>query len=67
LDARWGARKEAHAARHIARGGNPAEQRQLDVEAITVKEFCERYLADCEAGLVLGKGRRPKKRSTISA
>ena len=60
------ARKEALALLgQVARGGNPAEKRQLDVEAITVREFCDRYLADCEASLVLGKGRRPKKRSTI--
>ena len=60
------ARKEARALLGlIARGGNPAEQKQLDVEALTVKELCNRYLGDCEAGLVLGKGRRPKKQSTI--
>jgi hypothetical protein len=30
-----------------------------------VKELCTRYLADLQAGLVLGKGGRPKKASTI--
>lgn len=61
-----GARREARALLgHIARGGNPAEQKRLDTEAITIKEFCDRYIADCEAGLVLGKGRRPKKQSTV--
>jgi integrase len=49
----------------IARGDNPAEEKHLDAEAITVKELCERYLADCEAGLVLGKKRRPKRPSTL--
>lgn len=28
----------------VARGGNPAEERKLDREAITVKELCTRYL-----------------------
>ena len=49
----------------IATGDNPAEQRRLDVKAITVKELCERYLKDAESGLILGKGRRPKKASTL--
>jgi integrase len=49
----------------VARGGNPAEQRKLDREAITVKELCTRYLADLEQGLILGKRGRPKKATTI--
>jgi integrase len=49
----------------IAQGENPAEQRQLDHQAVTVKELCEQYLADAKAGLILGKKRRPKKESTI--
>ena len=49
----------------IARGDNPAEERQLDRQAITVKELCNLYLADLDAGLVLGKGGRPKKATTI--
>jgi integrase len=49
----------------IAQGENPAEQRRLDAKAITVKELCTQYLKDAENGLVLGKGRRPKKASTI--
>ncbi|MBG0793205.1 tyrosine-type recombinase/integrase [Methylocystis sp. H62] len=50
---------------HIAKGGNPAEERQLDHKAITVKELCALYLRDLEAGLILGKGGRPKKPTTI--
>lgn len=50
----------------IARGGDPAEKRQLDYHAITVKELCTRYLADLDQGLILGKGDRPKKASTIT-
>lgn len=49
----------------IAHGDNPAEERQLDHRAITVKELCERYLDDAKSGLILGKKRRPKKASTI--
>lgn len=49
----------------IALGENPAEERELDHKAITVKELCERYLEDARAGLILGKKRRPKKESTI--
>lgn len=43
----------------VARGGNPAEERKLDREAITVKELCTRYLEDLGNGLVLGKRGRP--------
>ena len=50
----------------VARGGNPAEERKLDREAITVKELCTRYLEDLNNGLVLGKGGRPKKATTTS-
>ena len=50
----------------VARGGNPAEERKLDREAITVKELCTRYLEDLKNGLVLGKHGRPKKATTIS-
>lgn len=61
-----GARQEAKAQLgRVARGDNPAEERQLDHKAITVKELCDVYLRDLEAGLVLGKGDRPKKASTI--
>jgi integrase len=49
----------------VAQGDNPAEERQLDHKAITVKELCELYLNDLKAGLILGKGGRPKKPSTI--
>jgi integrase len=49
----------------VAQGDNPAEERQIDHKAVTVKELCELYLKDLEAGLVLGKGGRPKKATTI--
>ncbi len=49
----------------IAQGDDPAEERLLDRKALTVKELCDLYLADLHAGLILGKGGRPKKRGTI--
>jgi integrase len=49
----------------VAQGDNPAEERQLDHKAITVKELCALYLKDLNAGLILGKGGRPKKPHTI--
>lgn len=60
------ARKEARILLgRIAQGDNPAEERQLDHKAITVKELCALYMADLEKGLILGKGGRPKKATTI--
>lgn len=50
----------------IARGENPAEEKQLDHKAITVKELCALYLNDMNAGLIMGKGGRPKKPKTIT-
>jgi hypothetical protein len=47
----------------VARGGNPAEERKLDREAITVKELCTRYFEDLRNG---GKRGWPKKATTIS-
>ncbi|WP_315806841.1 MULTISPECIES: tyrosine-type recombinase/integrase [unclassified Bradyrhizobium] len=60
------ARKEARIQLgRVAQGDNPAEERQLDHRAITVKELCDLYFTDLKAGLILGKGGRPKKASTI--
>jgi hypothetical protein len=60
------ARKEAKIQLgRVAQGDNPAEERHLDHTAVTVKELCELYLKDLERGLVLGKGGRPKKATTI--
>jgi hypothetical protein len=49
----------------VAQGDDPVEDRKLDHRAITVKELCARYFADLQAGLILGKGGRPKRASTI--
>jgi integrase len=60
------ARKEAKIQLgRVAQGDNPAEERQLDHQAVTVKELCELYLKDFEAGLLLGRGGRPKKATTM--
>lgn len=60
------ARKEARIQLgRVAQGDNPAEERQLDHRAITVKELCDLYFTDLKASLILGKGGRPKKASTI--
>ncbi len=61
------ARKEAKAILgSVAKGGNPAEVRARNREAITVAELCRLYLDAAEDGLILGKGGRPKKASTLA-
>lgn len=50
----------------VAQGDNPAEERELDHKAITMKQLCQRYLEDLGSGLILGKGNRPKRPSTKS-
>ncbi|WP_299959424.1 site-specific integrase [uncultured Roseobacter sp.] len=49
----------------VARGKNPAEERQLDRNAMTINELAEQYIKAMEAGLIMGKGGRPKRPSTI--
>ncbi|MGY4629924.1 hypothetical protein ACVWY3_007680 [Bradyrhizobium sp. USDA 4486] len=65
----WTAQKARQEAKvqlgRVAQSDNPAEERQLDRKAITVKELCALYLNDLNAGPILGKGGRPKKPSTI--
>jgi integrase len=48
-----------------ARGGDPAEKRALDREAMTVRELCRAYLEAADKGLILGKRKRSKKASTL--
>lgn len=60
------ARQEAKAQLgRVAPGEDPAEEKQLDHKSLTVKELCDLYLADLKAGLILGKGDRPKKPSPV--
>ena len=61
------ARKEAKAVLgDVARGENPAEDRATRRKSLTVKELCDNYLTAAECGLIMGKGRKPKKVSTLS-
>lgn len=61
------ARREAKALLgRAAHGGDPAEEREEERKALTIKQLCEQYIADMEAGLILGKGGRPKKETTIA-
>lgn len=61
------ARREAKAQLgRVAHGDDPAEEREEERKALTIKQLCEQYIADMEAGLILGKGGRPKKDTTIA-
>lgn len=47
------------------RGEDPAKERVERRKSVTVKELCDRYLAAADKGLILGKGDRPKKNSSL--
>lgn len=47
------------------KGGDPAQERTTRRESLTVEELAARYLGAAEAGLIRGKGGRPKKPSTL--
>lgn len=49
----------------VAQGEDPAEDRAELNKAMTMKELCELYMQDLRDGLILGKGGRPKKKSTV--
>ncbi|OYT68357.1 MAG: integrase, partial [Chloracidobacterium sp. CP2_5A] len=47
------ARREAKAQLgRVAQGDNPAEERELDRKALTMKQLCEEYVMDMQAGLI---------------
>lgn len=48
------------------RGSDPAEERTSQRTSTTVKDLCDTYLEATERGLILGKGGKPKKASTLS-
>lgn len=50
----------------VAKGGDPAQDKQSRRKADTVAELCDLYLEDAEAGRVLGRGGKPKKPGTIA-
>lgn len=60
------ARREAKSLLgEVARGQDPAEERATRRGSITVAELCDAYLQATEKGLIMGKGGRPKKASTL--
>lgn len=44
---------------------DPLEERRNRRKSITVSELCDKYLAAAKKGLIIGKGGRPKKQSTL--
>ena len=48
----------------VAHGDNPAEDVRTKRKEMTVKDLCERYSKAVGKGLIMGKGRQPKKAST---
>ena len=61
------ARREARALLgKVAKGIDPAEEGENARDAITVAEICDWYLAEAEAGRILGRRRRPIKASTLA-
>jgi hypothetical protein len=48
------------------RGSDPAADKQNRRKADTVAELCDLYLADAEAGRILGRGGKAKKPGTIA-
>ncbi|UNU44436.1 DUF4102 domain-containing protein [Sphingopyxis sp. YF1] len=60
------ARREAKSQLgRVAQGEDPAEERAVLNKAVSMKELCEVYMQDLKDGLILGKGGRPKKKSTV--
>lgn len=47
-------------------GGDPAAERRAAREGMTVAEVCDWYLAEAEAGRLLGRNRRPIKPSSVA-
>jgi integrase len=50
----------------VAYGLDPAADRRAKRDAMTVGELCDQYLADGEAGRLIGRRGEPKKASTVS-
>ena len=48
-----------------AKGDDPAAQRLEDRKAMTIRQLCRAYLEAADKELIIGKGRRPKKSSTL--
>lgn len=50
----------------VLKGEDPAEERTTRRNSLTVKDLCVDYMQDAERGLIMGKGNRPKKKSTLT-
>lgn len=50
----------------VAGGADPAEERAQSRAAITIREVCNWYLENTEAGIILGRKHRPIKASTLA-
>lgn len=50
----------------VAGGSDPAEVRAQSRAAITIREVCNWYLENAEAGIILGRKHRPIKASTLA-
>ena len=50
----------------VVDGGDPAAERRAAREGMTVAEVCDWYLAEAEAGRLLGRNRRPIKASSVA-
>lgn len=60
------ARKEAmKTLGGVLKGEDPVEERVTRRNSLTVAELCDRYIRAAETDLIMGKGRRPKKASTL--
>lgn len=49
----------------VTKGFDPAQAKLEQRKATTVKELCEQYITASEQGLILGKGGRPRKQSSL--
>lgn len=49
----------------VLKGEDPAEERATRRSSLTVKELCDNYLDATARGLIIGKGGKPKKASTL--
>ncbi|WP_029042585.1 tyrosine-type recombinase/integrase [Cucumibacter marinus] len=47
-------------------GDDPLQERRTRRQSLTVADLCDRYMEAADKGLILGKGGRPKKASTLA-
>jgi integrase len=66
----WTVDQARQRAEEIIRGAdegqNPARQKRIAREAITVAELCDTYLEAARAGLVMTRFKRPKRPATVA-